>query len=106
LAEGSAEYSVKAKLLRCVLLSDVGEVGSCVCVPFDTPFSAIVTEFALRMLLRRGTWPDCDVCGNVLCEVMTRNAHQFEHWESDPCPCPRIKLQSLNLHRARDDEVD
>jgi hypothetical protein len=47
LAEGSAEYSVRARLLRCVLLCDIGEVGSeVVCVPLDTPFSAIVTEFA------------------------------------------------------------
>lgn len=53
LVEGSAEYSVKARLLCCVLLSDIGEGGSGVCVPFDTPFSAIVTELALVLSVQR-----------------------------------------------------
>lgn len=49
LDEGSAEYSVRERLLYCVLLGDTGVVGSEVYVPFDTPFPAMITEHALTM---------------------------------------------------------
>lgn len=52
MAEGSAEYSVRARLLCCVLLGDIGEAGSELCVPFDTPFAAMITEMTLIVFWR------------------------------------------------------